>query len=82
MVWLLFAVIVLHPQILFDKQHTPLFDTGLTLGMRLLYTSVTWSYITNTVAVPCSGEHGTTCLCRTSQQLGSKDTVVAYCGTV
>lgn len=26
-------------QILFDKQHTPLFDTGLTLGMRLLYTS-------------------------------------------
>lgn len=41
-------------QILFDKQHTPLFDTGLTLGMRLLYTSVTWSYITNTVAVPCS----------------------------
>lgn len=42
-------------QILFDKQHTPLFDTGLTLGMRLLYTSVTWSYITNTVAVPCSG---------------------------
>jgi hypothetical protein len=26
-------------QILFDKQHTPMFDTGLTLGMRLLYTS-------------------------------------------
>jgi hypothetical protein len=26
-------------QILFDKQHTPIFDTGLTLGMRLLYTS-------------------------------------------
>jgi len=29
-------------------------DTGLTLGMRLLYTSVTWCYITNTLAVPCS----------------------------
>jgi endoglucanase len=32
----------------------PLFDTGLTIGMRLLYTSVTWSYITNTFAVPCA----------------------------
>jgi hypothetical protein len=34
--------------------YCPLLDTGLTLGMRLLYTSVTWCYITNTLAVPCS----------------------------
>jgi len=40
-------------QVLFSK-HCPLFDTGLTLGMRLLYTSVTWNYITNSLAVPCS----------------------------
>jgi cellulose synthase/poly-beta-1,6-N-acetylglucosamine synthase-like glycosyltransferase len=40
-------------QVLFSH-YCPLFDTGLTLGMRLLYTSVTWSYITNTFAVPCS----------------------------
>eukprot|EP00879_Flechtneria_rotunda_P009977 GHRR01010433.1.p1 GENE.GHRR01010433.1~~GHRR01010433.1.p1 ORF type:complete len:1225 (+),score=296.26 GHRR01010433.1:1011-4685(+) len=39
-------------QVLFSWEHTPLFDTSLTLGMRLLYTSVTWSYITNTIAVP------------------------------
>ncbi len=36
---------------LFSKD-CPLFDTRLTLGMRLLYTSVTWSYITNCFAVP------------------------------
>ena len=41
------------PQVLFSKS-CPLFDTGLTIGMRLLYTSVTWSYITNTFAVPCA----------------------------
>jgi len=40
-------------QVLFSS-YCPLFDTGLTLGMRLLYTSVTWCYITNTFAVPCS----------------------------
>lgn len=40
-------------QVLFST-HCPLFDTGLTLGMRLLYTSVTWCYITNTLAVPCA----------------------------
>jgi len=31
-----------------------LFDLKLSMGMRLLYTSVTWSYITNSLAVPCS----------------------------
>eukprot|EP00879_Flechtneria_rotunda_P033253 GHRR01036815.1.p1 GENE.GHRR01036815.1~~GHRR01036815.1.p1 ORF type:complete len:135 (-),score=25.28 GHRR01036815.1:9-413(-) len=41
-------------QVLFSWEHTPLFDTSLTLGMRLLYTSVTWSYITNTIAVPAN----------------------------
>ncbi|WIA15640.1 hypothetical protein OEZ85_002267 [Tetradesmus obliquus] len=40
-------------QVLFSKE-CPLLDTGLTLDMRLLYTSVTWSYITNMLAVPCS----------------------------
>jgi len=40
-------------QVLFST-NCPLFDTGLTLGMRLLYTSVTWCYITNTLAVPCA----------------------------
>ncbi|KIZ03555.1 hypothetical protein MNEG_4408 [Monoraphidium neglectum] len=40
-------------QVLFSRA-CPLFDTGLTIGMRLLYTSVTWSYITNTFAVPCA----------------------------
>lgn len=40
-------------QVLFSG-YCPLLDTGLTLGMRLLYTSVTWCYITNTLAVPCS----------------------------
>lgn len=30
-------------QVLFSK-YCPLLDTGLTLGMRLLYTSVTWCY--------------------------------------
>ncbi|GBF97993.1 six-hairpin glycosidase [Raphidocelis subcapitata] len=40
-------------QVLFSRS-CPLFDTGLTIGMRLLYTSVTWSYITNTFAVPCA----------------------------
>ena len=38
---------------LFSKS-CPLFDTGLTIGMRLLYTSVTWCYITNTFAVPAA----------------------------
>lgn len=38
-------------QVLFSKA-CPLFDTGLPFGMRVLYTSVTWSYITNTLAVP------------------------------
>jgi cellulose synthase/poly-beta-1,6-N-acetylglucosamine synthase-like glycosyltransferase len=40
-------------QVLFSR-YCPLLDTGLTLGMRLLYTSVTWCYVTNTLAVPCS----------------------------
>eukprot|EP00878_Enallax_costatus_P000276 GHUV01000347.1.p1 GENE.GHUV01000347.1~~GHUV01000347.1.p1 ORF type:complete len:1266 (+),score=343.56 GHUV01000347.1:286-4083(+) len=40
-------------QVLFSR-YCPLLDTGLTIGMRLLYTSVTWCYITNTFAVPCS----------------------------
>lgn len=40
-------------QVLFSRK-CPLLDTGLTLGMRLLYTSVTWCYVTNTFAVPCS----------------------------
>ena len=40
-------------QVLFSR-YCPLFDTGLTLGMRLLYTSVTWCYITNSFAVPTS----------------------------
>jgi len=40
-------------QVLFSR-NCPLFDSGLTIGMRLLYTSVTWCYITNTFAVPCS----------------------------
>lgn len=30
-------------QVLFSR-YCPLFDTGLTIGMRLLYTSVTWCY--------------------------------------
>jgi hypothetical protein len=30
-------------QVLFSR-YCPLLDTGLTLGMRLLYTSVTWCY--------------------------------------
>ncbi len=40
-------------QVLFSRQ-CPLLDTSLTIGMRLLYTSVTWCYITNTLAVPTS----------------------------
>ena len=40
-------------KVLFSR-YCPLFDTGLTLGMRLLYTSVTWCYITNSFAVPTS----------------------------
>ncbi|KAF6266301.1 glycosyltransferase like family 2-domain-containing protein [Scenedesmus sp. NREL 46B-D3] len=40
-------------QVLFSRE-CPLLDTGLTWDMRLLYTSVTWSYITNMLAVPCS----------------------------
>jgi hypothetical protein len=39
--------------VLFSR-HCPLFDTRLSLGMRVLYTSVTWCYITNTIAVPLS----------------------------
>ena len=38
-------------QVLFSR-HCPFFDFGLSLSMRWLYTSVTWSYITNTLAVP------------------------------
>lgn len=38
-------------QVLFSR-HCPLFDTGLPFSMRLLYTSVTWCYITNIFAVP------------------------------
>lgn len=41
------------PQVLFSKE-CPLLDTGLTWDMRALYFGVTWSYITNTFAVPCS----------------------------
>ena len=47
------VVLLCSLQVLFSS-YCPLFDTGLTLGMRLLYTSVTWCYITNTFAVPCS----------------------------
>ncbi len=41
----------MNTQVLFSR-YCPLFDSGLTIGMRLLYTSVTWCYITNTLAVP------------------------------
>lgn len=48
--WRLLILLLL--QILFDKQHTPMLDTGLTLGMRLLYTSgrvrATWGHTSET----------------------------------
>jgi hypothetical protein len=36
------------------SEHCPLLDGKLSMGMRLLYTSVTWCYISNTIAVPLS----------------------------
>jgi endoglucanase len=39
--------------VLFSK-HCPLLEGKLSMGMRMLYTSVTWCYISNTIAVPLS----------------------------
>lgn len=36
----------------FFSRHNPLFNGGLSLGMRILYFSACWCYITNMVAVP------------------------------
>jgi hypothetical protein len=41
------------PQIFFS-QRCPLFNRKLSVGMRILYGSSCWCYVTNTLAIPLS----------------------------
>ncbi len=37
---------------IFFSARCPLFNKRLSLGMRILYASSCWSYVTNTLAIP------------------------------
>lgn len=40
-----------HFQIIFDKQHCPLLQRRLSLGMKLMYASGVWSYVVRALSM-------------------------------
>lgn len=41
-----------HFQIFFNPQHTPMLQSRLSLGMKLMYCSGVWSYVVGALATP------------------------------
>lgn len=41
-----------HFQIFFNREHTPMLQSRLSLGMKLMYCSGVWSYVVGAIATP------------------------------